>query len=316
MPQQPMLFCEVFDVWGIDFMGPFPVSFGFSYILLACDYVSKWVEAKATRTNDAQVVVDFVRSNIFCRFGIPRAIVSDQGTHFCNRSMQALLKKYGVTHRVSTPYHPQTNGQTEISNREIKRILEKIVQPNRKDWSQRLEDALWAHRTAYKAPIGMSPYRVVFGKACHLPVEIEHKAYWAVKSCNFSVEKAGIERKLQLSELDEIRIEAYENSKFYKERTKKFHDSMIARKEFLVGQKVLLYNSRLGLMSGKLRSKWTGPFVVTNVFPYGTVQVQSESTGKSFKVNGHRLKHFHESPSLLDTVIEHQQLSGPLPEPP
>nr|KYP31632.1 Transposon Ty3-I Gag-Pol polyprotein [Cajanus cajan] len=177
MPQQPMLLCEVFDVWGIDFMGPFPVSFGFSYILLAVDYVSKWVEAKPTRTNDARVVVDFVRSHLFCRFGVPRAIVSDQGTHFCNRSMQALLKKYGVVHIISTPYHPQTNGQAEISNREIKRILEKIIQPNRKDWSNRLDDALWAYRTAYKAPIGMSPYRVVFGKVCHLPIEIEHRAY-------------------------------------------------------------------------------------------------------------------------------------------
>jgi len=228
MPQQPMLFCEVFDVWGIDFMGPFPVSFGFTYILLVVDYVSKWVEAKATTTNDAQVIVDFVRSHIFCRFGVPRAIVSDQGTHFCNRSMGVLLQKYGVVHKLSTPYDPQTNGQVEISNREIKRILEKIVQPNRKDWSNRLEDALWAHMTAYKAPIGMSPYRVVYGKPCHLPVEIEHRAYWAVKSCNFSLDQAGEERKLQLNELDEIRLEAYQNSMFYKEKTKRFHDSSTA----------------------------------------------------------------------------------------
>nr|KYP53421.1 Pol polyprotein [Cajanus cajan] len=127
------LVSSVRDVWGINFMGPFPVSFGFSYIFLSFDYVSKWVEAKATKTNDARVVVDFVKSNIFCRFGVPRAIISDQGTHFCNRSMQALLKKYRVINRISTPYHPQTNWQAEILNKEIKRILEKIVKPNRKD---------------------------------------------------------------------------------------------------------------------------------------------------------------------------------------
>lgn len=108
-------------------MGPFPISFGFLYILLSVDYVSKWVEVIPTRTNDSRVIIDFSRSNIFCRFGIPRAIISDQGTHFCNCTMEALLQKYGVVDRVSTAYHPQTNGQDEISNREIKKILEKMV---------------------------------------------------------------------------------------------------------------------------------------------------------------------------------------------
>ncbi|XP_027182165.1 uncharacterized protein LOC113780574 [Coffea eugenioides] len=134
----PILVCEIFDIWGIDFVGPFPSSFGHVYILLAVDYVSKWVKAKATRIDNAKVAVDFVKSNIFVRFGTPRAIISDRGKHFCNRVVEALMKKYGVTHRVSTSYHLQTSRQAETSNKEIKSIFEKTVNPNRKDWSLRL----------------------------------------------------------------------------------------------------------------------------------------------------------------------------------
>jgi len=212
VPLSPIIVVEIFNVWGIDLMGPFPSSFGNEYILLAVDYVSKWVEAIPSKANDAKVVVKFLRENIFGRFGVPRAIISDQGTHFNNQSFDALQKRYSIIHRLATPYHPQTSSQVEVSNRQLKQILEKTVSRNGKDWADKLVDALWTYRMAFKNALGMSPYRVVYGKPCHLPIEIEHRAWWAIKILNYDLTEAGEERRLQLSELEKIRAEAYESA--------------------------------------------------------------------------------------------------------
>ncbi|GJR35525.1 reverse transcriptase domain-containing protein [Tanacetum coccineum] len=159
-------------------------------------------------------------------FGAPRAIISDRGTHFCNDQFTKVMLKYGVTHRLSTAYHPQTSGQVEVSNRGLKRILERSIGENRTSWSDKLDDALWAFRTAYKTPIG-------------------------------TVSK--------LNELNELRDEAYENSLIYKEKTKRIHDSKIKNRVFNVGDRVLLFNSRLKIFSGKLKTRWSGPFTITQV---------------------------------------------------
>nr|GFC55211.1 reverse transcriptase domain-containing protein [Tanacetum cinerariifolium] len=159
-------------------------------------------------------------------------------------------------------------------------------------WSDKLEDALWAFRTAYKTSIGCTVYRLVYGKACHLPHEIEHKAYWALKHTNFDLRTVGDHRKLQLNELSELRDQAYENSLIYKERTKKLHDDKIKNRIFNVGDQVLLFNSRLKIFSGKLKSRWSGPFTIAEVYPYGITKL-IHPDGCNFKVNCHRLKHYH-----------------------
>nr|GEU87605.1 reverse transcriptase domain-containing protein [Tanacetum cinerariifolium] len=256
MPQNTIQVFKIFDVWGIDFMGPFPSSKGNKYILVAVDYFSKWVEAKALPTNDDRVIVKFLKS-LFSRFVIPRAIISDRGTHFCNDQFTRVIIKYGVTHRLATAYHPQTSGQVEVFNRGLKRILEKMMGENRASWLDKLDDALWAFRIAYKTPIGCTPYKLVYGKSCHLLIELKHRAYWALKHVNFDLKTVGDHRKLQLNELNQV----------------------------------LLFNSRLKIFYGKLKTRWSGPFTVTHVFPYGTIEL-SQPNGPNFKVNGHRVKHY------------------------
>nr|GFB17088.1 reverse transcriptase domain-containing protein [Tanacetum cinerariifolium] len=255
MPQNSIQICEIFEVWGIDFMGPFPSSKGNKYILVAVDYLSKWVEAKALPTNDTRVVVKFLKSLFSC---IP----------------------------------PQTSGQVEVTNRGLERILKRTMGENRALWSDKLEDALWAFRTAFKTLVGCTPYRLVYGKACHLPLELEHKAYWALKHANFNLKTASDHKKLQLNELSELRDQAYENSLIYKERTKKLHDDKIKNHIFNVGDHVLLFNSRLKIFSGKLKSCWFSPFTIFEIYLYETAKL-IHPDGCNFKVNCHCLKHYH-----------------------
>ncbi|GJW33056.1 reverse transcriptase domain-containing protein [Tanacetum coccineum] len=173
----------------------------------------------------------------------------------------------------------------------VDKMLQRTIGENCASWSDKLDDALWAFRTTYKTPIGCTPYKLVYGKVCHLSIELEHKAYWALKHANFDLETAGDHRKVQLNELNELRDQAYENSLIYKEKTKRIHDSKIKTRVFNVGDQVLLFNSRMKIFSGKLKSRWSGPFTIAHVYPYGSVEL-SQNSRPNFKVNGHRLKYY------------------------
>src|SRR4051812_47042864 len=158
-------------------MGPFPPSHKYTDILVVVDYVTKWVEEIPIESVDHKTSLKILKDVIFPRFGVPRFLMTDGGSHFTHGAFIKALAKYDVNHRIASPYHPQTSGKVELTNREIKLILQKTVNSSRKDWSKKLGDALWAYRSAYKNPMGKSPYKTVYGKACHLQLELEHKAF-------------------------------------------------------------------------------------------------------------------------------------------
>jgi hypothetical protein len=191
-------------------------------------------------------------------------------------------------------HYPQTIGQSETSNRQLKSILNKTIEKGGKDWSNKLDEALWAYRTVFKTPIGMTPYQFVCGNACHLPVELEHKAYWAIKEMNLDLDAAVVKRRIQISELEEMRLKVYENTSIYKERIKRWYDKRLKKKEFKEGDKVLLYNSRFKTFGkGILQSKWDGPYIVHSVLPNGVVTIM-DVKGDQFMVNGQWLKVYYE----------------------
>ncbi|GKC47488.1 reverse transcriptase domain-containing protein [Tanacetum coccineum] len=179
-----------------------------------------------------------------------------------------------------------------------------MVKDNPFVWSRKLDDTLWAFRTAYKTPIGTTPYRLLYEKICHLPFKIEHRAYWALRSCNPDLNIAGEKQFLQLHELDELRLQAYKNSKLYKARTKAYHDKKLRiRKELKAGDKVLLYNSKYKFKAPKLKSKWYGPFVVKHGFPTSYIELYDKHGG-SFVVNAHHVKLYHDEEQINELTTK------------
>lgn len=247
----------------MDFIGPIePPSNGKSYILVCTDYLTKWVEVRAMKNARDEKVAKFLHEEIFTRYGVPRELVTNQGAQFTSNLITELMKEYSIRHRKSSPYHPQANGQAEVTNKEIEAILTKTVQIHRKDWSSRLTEAVWAYRTTWKTTTGFTPFELVYGKAAMLSIEFEHKTLRTTLELNISLPAAQEERLLHLNSLDEMRKTALERTEIIQQQRKKWHDAHISNKQFQVGDWALLYNSRFKENPGKLQTRWLGPYEI------------------------------------------------------
>ena len=172
MPLNPQMALALFEKWGMDFIGPIdPLSNGKSYILVCTDYLTKWVEVKAMKHAHDEKVAEFLYEEIFTRYGVPKELFTNQGAQFTSNLISKLMKQYNIRHLKSGPYHPQANGQVEVTNRELKKILTKIVHLHYRDWTRKLQEVVWAYRTTWKTTTRFTPFELLYGKVVMLPIE-------------------------------------------------------------------------------------------------------------------------------------------------
>jgi transposase InsO family protein len=294
MPLNPILAQIPFEKWGIDFVGPIkPLSRHGQkrYILVATEYVTKWAEALPTKNDDAKTVAKFIYENIITRFGCPKELVSDRGTHFLNDIISTLTTTYLIKHRKSSPYHPRANGQTEKTNGILCKIITKTVQASNIDWDARVYDALWAYRCAFKVSTKYTPFQLVYGQEAILPIELE------IPTLRIAIEErlddeASLQNRLSmLEQLDETRAQAYLNNEAIQRHRKTYYDSKLTPKVINDNDLVLLYDSRFQKFPGKFRMRWFGPYKVLKAYPNGSFELQDfEGNIHDTRYNGYRLK--------------------------
>ncbi|MCO5588022.1 hypothetical protein L7F22_041976 [Adiantum nelumboides] len=292
MPLRPMMGARAFSKWEIDFVGPIaPPAYKShaQYIIVAIDYLTKWVEAKATTKNDSKTTAQFLYENIFTRYGLPIEIVSDRGTHFINEVIENLLDEFMVIHQKSAPYHPQANGQAESTNKILVTVLTKIVNESRADWDQKLHLALWAYRVAYKTSIGTTPFNMVYGIQAILPLEFLIPTLRVAKELEWTGHELSEQLEI-LEKLDETRLRAVASIYAQKRNMKSFFDQHVINKEFVTKDYVLMYT--LKQHSKKLQKRGNGPYVIHDISSSGAIKLATlEGEEMHINIDGNLCSH-------------------------
>jgi hypothetical protein len=295
LPLQISLPLVPFEKWGIDYVGKLHPhsSRGMAYIIVATEYLTKWAEAKAVKTNDAKNASIFLFENIITRFGCPRILVSDRGTHFLNEVIQDMTNRFQIDHRKTTPYHPQTNGQTERVNQILASILRKTVQDSKRDWDTKLQAALWAYRTTYKVTTQATPFSLVYGIEAVLPIEFEIPSLRVAINTRLTDSQSLKTRLLMLESLDESRRRSAQHIEAIQRRRKVLFDRKHKKRVLQPGMLVLLQDARKLDFPSKFDAVWLGPYLVREVFPNNSVQLQTLN-GEDFptRTSGSRCKEY------------------------
>ena len=264
---------EPFMKWGLDFVGPVKKTrhTGKKYILVATDYATKWVEARALRTNSAQEAAQFLYEAILTRFGCPLHFVSDQGSHFLNGTIQVLTKHFLLRHTTSTTYYPQGNGQAESTNKVIVTMLQKLVNDNRTDWDIQLYTVLFSYRTAYKVATGHSPFELVYGLLPLMPTEYIVPTQRTTTDLDFTQHRVLAAQTADLDKLDETRLKAQTHQGQTQWNRAQWVQTQGKPHQFRMGDYVLWFPKGANVHAGKLRNKWFGPYRVQYLLPNNTV---------------------------------------------
>jgi hypothetical protein len=292
----PIIPLAPFEKWGIDYVGPInPTSKNRNrHIIIATDYCTKWVEAKAVKANDAETAALFLWEQVILRFGAPLELVSDRGLHFLNDTIVALTKHYDIQHRKTTPYNPKANGAVERTNGTIVRVLGKVISGNQRDWDEKLPAVVHAYHITKKETTGKSPFYLVYGRTPLEPVELNVETFRILIQQEATRTKELGERFEEIEDLEESREEALERNKLMQAKRKEAYDKKLPpdpdiRKDDLV----LMYDSRYKQFPGKLKVRWMGPYRVIDVNSNGSLQLADlQGTWIDTRINGSRIKKY------------------------
>ncbi|MCO5578912.1 hypothetical protein L7F22_032761 [Adiantum nelumboides] len=293
MPLRPVMGARAFAKWRIDFVGPIaPLAYKThaQYIIVATDYLTKWVEAKATSKNDAKTTAQFLYEILFTRYGLPIEIVSDRGTHFINEAIEFLLDEFLVIHKKSALYYPQANGQAESTNKILVTILTKVVSESRADWDQKMHSDLWAYKVAHKTCIGTTPFNMIYEAQAILPLEFLIPTLRVAKDLEWTRHELSEQLEV-LEKLDETRLRVVVSIYVQKRNMKSFFDQHLINKEFATGDYVLMYT--LKQHSKKLKNQSNGPYVIHDISFSGAIKLATlEGEEMPNWISGCRLKKY------------------------